>query len=176
MPATFDFESDHGAATGSPAQGTTRATGRTDCNWKNVDDATSAYSSFPVTAGNNSYEIFLFGKFSGSFTTIAAGLFAHITTGFGTGITLKGTTTSTYTTPSTAANSALTTNMTSAIAISSGLTVNYSGTGPQGASPTSTCSSNPCYTQYCPTQIQTTGSAAAGDSATVTLEIQYQES
>jgi hypothetical protein len=176
MPATFDWESDNGAATGSPAQGTTRNTGRTDTNWKNIDDATSAATSYPVTAGNNSYEIFMFGKFSGTFTTIQTGLWAHTAGTLGTGLTLKGNVSSNYTSPSTTANSSLTTDMTSAISISSGQTVLFTATGPQTASPASSCSTNPCYTQYLISQMQTSSGAAAGNSATVTMTLTYQES
>jgi hypothetical protein len=34
---------------------------------------------------------------------------------------------------------------------------------------------NPCYTNFLTTQLQTTSSAAAGDTATVTLTLQYDE-
>src|SRR5947209_4831844 len=78
--STFEFEEDNGAATGSPAKGTTRTAARTEANWKNIDDSTTAYSSSPITAGNNSYEKWQFGHFSGSFNQISAGLFAHTAT------------------------------------------------------------------------------------------------
>lgn len=174
MAAAFEFNQDTGAATGSPAKGTTRVTAVTNCNWKNSDTQGDAYSSFPIQAGNNSYTIYQFGKFTGTFNQILNGLFAHTATSFGTGLTLKGTVTSTYATPSTSANAALTTDMTSPIAIGSGLTVLFHTTGPEGASPTSTLSAAG-YTQYLATQLQTSGSAAAGDTAQVTLTLQYAE-
>jgi len=90
MPATFEFDADTGAATGSPAKGTTRTT-VTDVNWKNIDDSTTAYTAAPITAGQNSFERWLSGKFSGTFNQILSGLFAHTATAFGTGLTLKGT-------------------------------------------------------------------------------------
>src|SRR2546423_1574238 len=89
--ATFEWDEDHGAATGSPAKGTTRSTARTEVNWKNIDDSTTAYSSNPITAGNNSYDKWQFGHFSGTYNQILSGLFAHTATAFGTGLTLKGT-------------------------------------------------------------------------------------
>jgi hypothetical protein len=89
-------------------------------------------------------------------------------------LTLKGTVTSTYATPATTTNASLTTDMTSAISIASGLSVDFSTTGPEAASPTSTLSAAG-YTQYLATQLQTTSSAAAGDTATVTLTLQYDE-
>lgn len=182
MAATFDWQSDHGTATGSPAKGTTRSTGRTDFNWKNTDDATTAYSSSPITAGNNSYEIWGFGEFTGTYNQILTGKFAHTAGTFGAGLTLKGTPACTgdgdrllYTTPSTSANANLTTDMTSAISISSGVSVCFGATGPEATGKASSTTANPAYTNFLTTQLQTTGSAAAGDTAQVTLTLQYLE-
>lgn len=179
MAATFEFEVDNGAATGSPAKGTTRTAAQTDTNWKNIDDATTAYSASPITAGNNSFEKWIFGHYSGSFNTILSGLWAHTSTAFGTGLTLKGTPAGssqlTYTTPATTANSNLTVDQTSAISIGSGTAVYFGPTGPEVASKTTSTASNPAYTNYLTTQLQTTSSAAAGDTAQVTMTLQYQE-
>ena len=173
MPATFEYNEDHGTATGSPSAGTTRSTAVTEVNWKNIDDSTTAYSASPITAGNNSFTKYQSGKFTGTFNQISAGLWAHTAGTLGTGLTLKGAVTSTYATPATTANASLSTDMTSVIAIGSGATVLFAAT-PQAASPTSTLSSAG-FTQFLATQLQTTGSAAAGDTATVTLTLQYNE-
>src|SRR5665213_874141 len=180
MAATFEFEEDNGAATGSPAKGTTRTAARTEVNWKSIDDSTTAYSSNPITAGNNSYEKSQFGHFSGSFNQISGGLFAHTSTAFGTGLTLKGVPACTgdasrylYTTPGTTANSNLSTDMTSAIAIGSGVAVCFGATGPEATGKATSMATNPCYTNYLTTQLQTSGSAAPGDTAQVTLTLQY---
>jgi hypothetical protein len=182
MAATFDWQEDNGAATGSPAKGTTRVTGRTEVNWKNIDDSTTAYSSSPITAGNNSYDKWQFGKFSGTFNQILSGLFAHTAGTLGTGLTLKGPAATSsdgtrplYTTPATTANANLTTDMTTAIAIGSGVAVWFGATGPEATGKAASMTTNPCYTNYLPTQLQTTASAAAGDTATVTNTLQYQE-
>lgn len=175
MPATFEFVEDNGLATGSPPRGTTSTGARTEANWKNVDDSTTAYNSSPVSAGLNSYEKYQYGHFSGTFTLISAGLWAHTSGSFGSGLTVKGTVSSTYATPGTAANSALTTDQTAAISIGSGLTVLFSTTGPYAASPTSTLAAAG-YTQYLIHQLQTTTAAAAGDTATGTWTLQYSES
>ena len=184
MAATFNFCEDNSTQTGSPLHGTTRSGFNTDThyatdvNWKNADDCTAnsgtAYNAAPVIAGNNSYTKYQYGKFTGTFTQIASGLFAHTAGTLGTGLTLKGTVSSTYATPATSANSSLTTDMTTAISIGSGLAVNFATSGPENASPTSTLSAAG-YTQYLATQMQTTSGAAAGDSATVTLTLQYAE-
>lgn len=182
MAATFAFDEDYGAATGSPAHGTSTATGVTNVNWKNSGTPSDVYSSFPITAGNNSYDKWQFGHFSGTFNQILAGLFAHTATAFGTGLTLKGPPACTndasrllYTTPAATANANLTTDMTSAIAIGSGVGVCFGATGPYATGKATSMTTNPCYTNYLTTQLQTTVSAAAGDTATVTLTLEYQE-
>lgn len=248
MAATFDWQEDNGAATGNPNKGTTRTTARTEVNWKNIDDSTTAYSSSPITAGNNSYSKYQFGKFTGTFNQILSGLFAHTATAFGTGLTLKGppaapntyiftitsgnaTVGATYTnnaqtftiletiasqvtvvssgtgaptasgtltksagtgdatltfsafgqsglhyaTPATSANTDLSTDMTTAIAIGSGVAVWFGATGPEASGKATSSVTNPSYTNFLPTQLQTSGAAAAGDTAQVTLTLQYQE-
>lgn len=182
MAATFAFDRDTGAAAGSPAKGTTRTAGVTDTNWKNTDTVGTAYSAAPITAGNNSFEIWNFGHFSGSYNQISAGLFAHTATAFGTGLTLKGTPACTgdgdrllYTTPSSSANANLTTDMTAAVAIGSGVAVCFGATGPEATGKAASTTANPAYTNYLTTQLQTSGSAAAGDTAQVTLTLQYNE-
>ena len=181
MAATFAWDRDTGTQTGSPTKGTTRSAGTTDTNWKSTDTYATAYTAAPITDGTNSFEIWNFGHFSGTFNQVLTGLFAHTATAFGTGLTLKGTPACTgdgdrllYTTPSATANTALTTNMTSAIAIGSGVAVFFGATGPEATGKASSMTTNPCYTNYLTTQLQPSG-AAAGDTATVTLTLQYLE-
>ena len=174
MAATFEFQEDNGAATGSPAKGTTRTTAVTQNNWKNTDDVATAYTASPVTAGSNSFTKYQFGRLTGTFNQVSAGLYAHTAGTPPTGVVIKGTVTSTYATPSTVTNAALTTTMTSPIAITSGLPVLFHTTGPEGASPTTTLTAAG-YTQYLATQIQTTGSAPAGDIGAMTMTLRYNE-
>lgn len=184
MAATFEFNRDTGTQTGSPTKGTTRTTAVTDSNWKNTDTYGTAYSSSPITAGNNSFEIWNFGKFTtGTFNQISAGLFAHTAVAFGTGLTLKGTPACTgdgdrllYTTPLATTNANLSTNMTAVTAIASGVAVFFGPTGPEATGKASSQNTGADqYTNYLTTQLQTTVSAAAGDTATVTLTLQYNE-
>lgn len=182
MAATFSFGEDTGAASGSPPGGTTRTDPVTNVNWKSIDDSTTAYSSAPIVAGANSYTKWQFGHFSGSFNQILSGLYAHTLTAFGTGLTLKGQPTMTadgdnltYAAPSTVALATLTTDMTTAIAIGSGVAVWFGATSPQATGKAATMTTNPCYTNWLVTQLQTTTSAAAGDTANVTLTLQYAE-
>lgn len=173
MAATFEFNEDNGAATGSPAKGTTRNTAVTQVNWKAVDDVATSYATTPVVAGTNSFPKYQFGKFTGTFNQISNGLFAHTAGTLPSGVTLYGAVTSTYATPSQSATAGMT-DISSVTAIGSGAAVLFSTTGPEGASPTSTLSAAG-YSQYLATQIRTTGAAPTGDSATQTLTLRYSE-
>lgn len=178
MAATFAWEESNGAGAG----GTTTSVA-TAVNWKNIDDnTTTAYTAAPITAGNNSYEKWQYGHFSGSFNQILNGKWAHTATAFGTGLTLKGAKAMTadgdralYTTPSTTANTTLTQDMTSTTAIASGAAVWFGATSAHTSGKAASMTTNPCYTNYLTTQLQTTGSAAAGDTAQVTITLSYDE-
>lgn len=171
MAATTNWYEQNGTATGSPAHGTESSI--SSCDWKSVDDSTTSRASAPVLAGSNSYNKFIYLKFSGTFNQVSAVKFAHTAGTLGTGISLMGKVTSTYTTPSTSALASAT-DITSTTAIGSGASVLLSTSGPNGANPASSQTSQ-CYTQYIVTQVQTTASANAGDSGSVTLTIQYNE-
>lgn len=177
--ATWDWQEDNGAATGSPAKGTTRTTARTERNYKNIDDSTTAYSSSPITAGNNSFTKYAFGKLTTPFNQILNCKWSAHTAPAGalaTGLSLKGKVTSTYTTPATSTDSGISspTDFTTAVAIGSGSAVSFSTVGPEGAGPTSTLSATG-YTQFLAAQLQTTSSASPGDMASITETIQYDE-
>lgn len=173
--ATFEFDESNGA-------GQTITHAVTNVNWKNIDDTTTAYTSSPITAGNNSYEKWQAGHFSGTYNQISNGFFAHTAGSFGTGLTLKGQPTMTadgdrltYTTPATTANSSLTVDMTSVISITSGQVVFFGPTSANASGKASSTTSNPAWTNYLTTQLQTTSGAAAGDTATATLTLRYDE-
>lgn len=177
--ATFEWDEANGA-------GETITHNVTSVNWKNLDAANdaggNAYSANPVQAGNNSFEKWQYGHFSGTYNQLLNGRFAHTAGVLGTGLTLKGPASMTvdadrlaYATPSTTANANLSVNMTSVIAIGSGQVVFFGPTGPATSGKAASSTSNPAYTNYLTTQMQTTSGAAAGDSATVTLTLQYDE-
>lgn len=172
MAATAQWQEDNGAATGSPAKGTSRGNA-SNVNWKSVDDTSTAYTSATIIAGDNSYEKYQFVKFTGTFNQISAGKFAHTAGTLGTGLALKGKITSTYAKPSTSSMSG-STDISTATAINSGASVNFATSGPEASSPTSTLSASG-YTQYIVTQLQTAPSAAAGDIGSQTLTFQWNE-
>jgi len=173
MAATFAWAADNGAAGGSPAHGT-RTNPITDTNWKNIDDSTTAYSAASCAGGSNSFEKWIYGVFTGTFNSVFNGLWAHTAGTLGTGITLAGIVTSSYTTPSTTTNANLTVNMTAPIAIASGQAVLFSTTSPQAGSPAASITSAG-FTQYLVSQKQSTTSVASNDDATVTMTLQYAE-
>lgn len=172
MAATFAWREDSGAASGT---GGTTITTPTDVNWKNIGDSTTVYTAYPIVAGNNSFIKYQSGILSGTWNAISNGKWAHTATAFGAGLTLNGKVTSTYAAPVAAAMSSPT-DMTTAIAIASGMTVNFVITGPGTASPAaSVTGGGTVYTQFLTSQLVTTASAVAGDTATVTLTLQYDE-
>jgi hypothetical protein len=192
MPATFHYCEDNGAATGSPVHGTTRSGFpsdthyATDMNWKTADDCTAnggtTYSSAPITVpgsgSNYSMPKYQYGHFiGGTFNQISSAKWsAHTgdTGSFPTGITLKGTVTSTYATPATS-NSSFGTDFTSQVAIGSGISVNFATSGPENASPASTLSADG-YTQYLASQLVVASTCTTpGDTPTITATLQYNE-
>ena len=151
MAATATWQEDNGAATGTPLKGSVR-TDAPHVNWKATDNVPTPYTSSSIIAGQNSYAKYQFIKFTGSFTQISAGRFAHTAGSLGPGLNLVGK----VTTP-----------------VSSGTAVNFSTTGPEGSASSSI--SGPGYTQYMVTQLQTTAAAAAGDIPTQTFTFQWNE-
>lgn len=170
MAATTTWYEQNGAATGTPAQGTESAI--SSCDWKNVDDTSTPRTQAPVLAGSNSFAKYIYVRFSGVFNQISNVKFAHTAGTLGTGISLKGSISSTYAQPSTAALTGAT-DITAPTAIGSGASV-LLGTNPNDTNP-SASATTACATQYIITQVQTQASAAAGDSGQATLTVQYNE-
>jgi hypothetical protein len=191
LAATVQWCEDNGTQTGSPVHGTTRSGFgadthfATDNNWKTVDDCTAnsgtAYSnasiSVPASSSNYSMPKYQYAHFSGSFTQISATKWSADTSqtgAFPTGITLKGTVTSTYATPA-ATNFSLGTDFTSVVAIGSGSAVNFAVAGPENGSPTSTLSAEG-YSQYLATQLVVASTCSTpGDTPTITSTLQWSE-
>ena len=174
MASTFQWGRDTGAAAGSPAKGTLRTIPVSFVDFKNIDDTTTDPSNASVVAGNNSFDVFMFGKFTGSFTQISNGKFAHTGGTPDTGITINGKVLSTYTTPAVTANANLTVDMTSAISIGSGEAVLFSTTGPEDASPSATLSAAG-FSQFFGLQAITTTAMTAGAKTPLTFTMQWDE-
>lgn len=173
MAADFKWCEHNGAAVGDPPWGSTQTTGVSQVNWKNTDDVGTAYTASPITAGNNSYVKWQFAAFTGTFNQISNGLFQHVSGALGAGLTLKAqVTTGTYQNTTT---DVLTGNLTNTGLITTGWPVKFGGTGPQAAGKAVSSTSNPSYSEYLATQLVTTVAASAGDTATVTVQLRYDE-
>lgn len=171
--ALFSWGEDNGALTAN--HGTTRTMGPanpvTQVNWKNTDDVNTAYTSSPISAGNNSYDKYQFGVFTGTFNQISNAKWQHTSGTFGAGLTLKGLV-SGYATPGTSANASLVHDITLTGDIATGLVVALGGVPEQAISGTLDETGT---TAYLITQLQTTVAASAGDTTTATLTLRYDE-
>lgn len=174
MSSSFAWQRDNGAQTGSPLHGTVRGAASVS-DWKNIDDNTTAFTAAGIQQGLNSFEAWLYDKWTGTYSNIFSILWAHTAGAMPSNTTLKGVAAAAYTTPATGTNSNLTVDMTTAIAIGSGQTVNAGATGPEVAGHTSSTAANPAFTDYLTTQVQTAASAVPGDSSVITQTVQWNE-
>ncbi len=167
MAATFQWAQQYGTDPGS--ESVLGVSGNL-FNFKNADDATAAnYTSYPITAGNNSYGVWLKGKFTGTFNNVQNLQFWKSAGAEGTGEDLywDPTTPETYATPATTA-------------ISGGAAVPTSDPGSANVSigdeaPSGATLSASGYSDYIVLQLQTTTAAEAGDTETFTFTLQYDE-
>jgi hypothetical protein len=139
-------------------------------NFKRLDSLTGAadYTSYPITAGENSYEVWLRGKWTGTFNKVQNLQFWKSSpTGNDTGVSIKwnGQRTA-YATPTTANSSIATADVptedpgTANVSIGGALTGSLSASG---------------YSDYIVLQMRTTTGAAAGDTSAYTFTMQYDE-
>jgi len=137
-------------------------------NFKTNDTAVPAdYSSNPITAGNSSMEVYLRGHFTGTFNSIDNGQFWESTAfspATGLQVTFDGNNV-TYATPST------TDNTHGNVPTADPGTANVSFAGTLGGSITAAG-----YSDYIVLQLDTTVSAAAGDTSLAVYTLQYDES
>jgi len=167
MAATFQWWGEYGAS-GSSTTGDLGASGNL-FNFKTSDSMAvpADYTSYPITAGNNSYELWLKGHFSGSFAKVQTGKFWKSAGGPDSGISLKweGITTA-YATPTTGSSTVAT----AAAPTATPGSANVSFGGSLAGSITAAG-----YTDYITMQMQTTTAASAGDTSTYTFTLTYDE-
>lgn len=154
---------------GNGTNAATETTSRAECNWKNVDDSTTAYSSSPITAGNNSFTKYQAIKFAGTFNQLSSLTYKVSSNAPGTGLSVVAAVVTSGTTPSTTASG-------DSAASTTGTSANFTTTAMGYAAGTSTSSTSPCYGNAYRTQLQTTGSAGPGDISTVTITATWTES
>lgn len=153
MTATFDFSESNGA-------GETVTNSISNVNYGNTDTPNITPASFPITAGNNSFEKWIRGHFSGTYTSISNLKFWKSSGAYVTGETIKAAVNTAYATP---------TASTSSVA-----TVNVPTTSGTALVPTSPGAS-PSYSGYIISQLQTTGSTPPGFVNQKEFTLQYDE-
>lgn len=170
MSATFNWVQTHGTSA-SPTH-TALGTSGNLFNYKRANDATAAnYSSYPITAGTNSYEVFLRGRWTGTFNSISnLQMWRSVNFSPATGLSImwKGNNHTSFNSNPTTGTSTI---ATSAIPTSDPGTANVSIGGSVAGSLAASG-----YSDYIVTQLQTTSAAAAGDTSLCTLTMQYDES
>jgi hypothetical protein len=150
--------------------GTTATANRTECNWKNVDDSTTAYSASPVTAGNNSFNKVQALAFGGTYNSLSAFTYKIDNNAPATGISIVGSVV-------TAAATAATTATGDAAMSTTGVTANFvSAATPFGAGTSTYTTAGGVYANPLRTQVQTTTAAGPGDIGSRTITASWTES
>jgi hypothetical protein len=168
MATTHSWTEGNGSGAG------TLTANRTDSNWKNIDDSTSAYSSYPINSSTNSnsfskYQCIIF---SGTWNSLSALTYKIDNNNPATGLSIVGSVVTSGATPSTVAtgDSAMST---------TGLSANFvSSSTPYGTGTSSSTASGTIYANMLRTQLQTTSGYAAGvgDIASRTITASWTES
>jgi hypothetical protein len=163
MASTQTWTEYNGASAG------TATTSRAEANWKNIDDSTTAYSSSPITAGNNSFGKYQAILFAGTYNTLSSLTYKIDNNSPATGVTIVGSVVIAGVTPATTATG-------DSLLSTSGLAANFNtGATPFGTG-TTTTTTNPCYGNALRTQLQTTSAAAPGDIGARTITAAWTES
>lgn len=153
LPATFEFSESNGA-------GETVTDGISNANFGNTDAPNIVPASNPVTAGNNSYEKWIRGHFTGTYGTISNLKFYKSAGAYVTGEDIKAAVNAAYATP------VATTSVVATVTIPTSLGSALAPTAP-GASP--------AYSGYIIMQFQTTVSTPPGNVNQKTLTLVYDE-
>lgn len=167
MAATFAWTGTYG---NSPGTVLSLGTSGNLFNFKRLNSLTGAadYTSYPITAGQNSYEVWLRGKWTSTFNAISNLQFwKSAPTAYDTGISIKWKgTTEAYVTPVTGNSTVATANAPTTDPGTANVSIGGALTGSLAASG---------YSDYITLQMQTTTAAAAGDTSTYTFTLQYDE-
>ena len=153
MTATFDFAETNGA-------GATVTNSISNVNFGNIDTPNITPASNPVTAGNNSFEKWIRGHFSGSYSSVSNLKFYKSAGAYVTGEDIKAAVNASYATP------VATTSTVATVTIPVSLGTALVPTAP-GASPS--------YSGYMTLQLNTTVSTPPGNVNTKTFTLQYDE-
>ena len=167
MAATFQWWGEYGSS-GSPTTTDLGVSGNL-FNFKTSNSLASAadYTSYPITAGNNSYEVWLKGHFTGSFNKVDNGKFWKSSGALGAGETIKfvGHVTA-FGQPTTGSSTVASADVPTGspgsanVSFDGDLSGNITGVG---------------YSDFVTLQLQTTTAAEAGDTETFTFTLTYDE-
>lgn len=119
-----------------------------------------------ITAGNNSFAKYQAIKYGGTYNQLSGGTVKVSSNAPATGLSLVGTVTNTFATPSATATG-------DGAFSTTGAAYNF-GSTPATASSAST-TANPAYSGYVRSQLQTTTAAAPGDTPVITFTYQWTE-
>ena len=158
MAASFAFSESNGS-------GETPTDGISNLNMGDNDSANLNVSTYPIIAGNNSYEKNLRAKFGSTFAEISNMKFWKSAGDYKTGEDVKAAENVAYTQPVKITSSVAVTTI--PITVGSALVI-------QSAAGTDTITA-PGYTKYVCLQLQTTSSTPAGAVNTKTYTVQYDE-
>ena len=153
MTATFDFSESNGA-------GPTVTDSISNVNFGNTDAPNITPASNPVTAGNNSYEKWIRGHFSASYSSISNLKFYKSLGGYAAGESIVAAVNATYATP--VATTSIVATSPVPVLLGSALVPTAPGASPD-------------YSGYITLQLQTTVSTPPGNVATKTFTLQYDE-
>jgi hypothetical protein len=159
---------------GNGTNAATVTTSRTECNWKNIDDSTTAYTASPInsTTNSNSFSKYQSLYFAGTWSSISACGYKIDNNAPATGLSIVGSVVTAGTTPSTSAtgDGALSTS-----GISANLTTTAMG---YAAGASSSTASGAINMNALRTQLQTTSSYAGGpgDITSRTITAYWTES
>jgi len=168
MAATYNWSGTYGTTPGTTVD---LGTSGNLFNFKNFDSLASAvdYTSYPVTAGDNSYEVWLRGHFTGTFNSIQNLQFWKSDGATDTGISIKwdGSGNTAYASPVATTSTVATTAVPTSDPGAANVTIGSALDGELAAEG---------YSDYIVLQVQSTVEASAGDSSTYTFTLQYDES
>jgi len=153
IAATFEFSESNGA-------GETVTNSVSNVNFGSVDAINIVPATDPVTAGNNSFEKWIRGRFSGTFTSIANLRFWKSAGAFVTGEAIKAAVDQAYAAPTAATSTVATAD----VPITEGAALNPAAPG-----------ASPSFSGYITMQLQTTVSTPPGAVNQKTLNIKYDE-
>lgn len=159
---------------GNGTNAATETTSRGECNWKRIDDSTTAYTANPINSSNNenSYTKYQAIKFAGTWNSISTLTYKIDNNAPATGLSIVGAVVTSGTTPATTASgdSALSTT-----GVSANLTTTTLGYAAGSASSTA---GGTIYGNALRTQLQTTSSYAGGpgDITSRTITASWVES